>query len=275
MSIVINLEGRVALVCGAARVGISGATARLLAATGATVAVADVSQVNLDHTVSDIEAAGGRCHGILADLTNPEDTDKIVEHVWSTLGRLDYVANVAGGTGADEWRPLEDTPTDMFRKTLNLNLEYVFRICRDAAKSMIRRDTPGAIVNIGSISAIAGAPYHGPYGAAKSGIAALTRTMAFEWAKYGIRANTVQPGAVPSERVMSRQPVAAAGQKKGMASSGVIPTDMDELANTIVFLLSDLASGITGQTISVDSGMSTKFCGGARPFENSKRLPQS
>jgi len=275
MAVDIDLEGRVVLLCGAARGGISGATARRLAAAGATVVAVDQAQEIIDQTISDVEAAGGRCHGIVANLMDAAQTDPLIETVVGRFGRLDGLANVAGGTKAEEWIPLDQTPTEMFRDTLNLNLEYIFRICRDAAASWIRRDAPGAIVNVGSVSSIAAAPFHGPYGAAKSGIAALTRTMAFEWGKYGIRANTVQPGAVATDRVMNRPSTPHAGAAlAGAGSSSIVWTTPDELANAIVFLLSDLASGISGQTISVDSALSTKFCAGSRPFEINKRNPQ-
>jgi NAD(P)-dependent dehydrogenase (short-subunit alcohol dehydrogenase family) len=276
MAISIDLEGRVIMVCGASRGGISGATVRRLAAAGATVAAVDLTQEILDQTIADVEAAGGRCHGIVANLMNAAETDPLAEMVWSRFGRLDGLANVAGGTRAEEWLPLDQTATEMFRDTLNLNLEYVFRVCRDAAASMIKRDAPGAIVNVGSVSSIAGAPFHGPYGAAKAGIAALTRTMAFEWGRYGIRANTVQPGAVATDRVMNRPstPHAGAALAGSAPGAGLVWTMPDELANTILFLLSDLASGISGQTISVDSALSTKFCAGSRPFEINKRNPQ-
>lgn len=273
MAITIDLEGRVILVCGVARGGIGGATARRIAAAGATVVAVDHSQAIVDATIADIEAAGGLCHGIIADLMDIAQSDPIVETVVRRFGRLDGVANVAGGTREHEWMPLEETPTSLFRETFNLNLEYVFRICRDAAASMIKRQAPGSLVNVGSISALTSAPFHGPYGAAKSGIAALTRTMAFEWGRYGIRANTVSPGAVPTERVMSRVSTAAAGGKAG-GSGDVVFTTVDELANAIVFLLSDLASGISGQNLVVDSAMSTKYCAGARPFSVLKKNPQ-
>jgi NAD(P)-dependent dehydrogenase (short-subunit alcohol dehydrogenase family) len=273
MAIAIDLEGWVILVCGAAPGGISGATVLQAAAAGATVVAVDNTQAFIDRTVAAVESAGGRCHGVVADLTNPAETDPIIETIVGQFGRLDGVVNVAGGTTAEEWMPLEQTPTEMFRRTLNLNLEYVFRICRDAAAAMIKRDAPGSLVNVGSVSALTSAPFHGPYGAAKAGIAALTRTMAFEWGKYGIRANTVQPGAVMSQRLLSRIDTTAAGGRAG-GTSDIVVTSIDELANTIVFLLSDLASGVSGQTISVDSGLSTKFCGGARPFEINKRNPQ-
>lgn len=271
MAVSIDLERRVFLVCGAARGGISGATVRRLAQAGATVVAVDQTQEILDQTIADVEALGGRCQGVVANLADPAQAAPIVEGVWRRFERLDGLANVAGGTKAEEWLPLEETSTEMFRNTLNINLEYVFRICRDAAASMIKRDAAGAIVNVGSVSSIAAAPFHGPYGAAKAGIAALTRTMAFEWGRYGIRANTVQPGAVATDRVMNRATTPHSGGQSG--PSQLVWTTPDELANAIVFLLSDLASGISGQTISVDSALSTKFCAGSRPFEINKRNP--
>ncbi|TAL02171.1 MAG: SDR family oxidoreductase [Rhodospirillaceae bacterium] len=257
----IDLEGRVILVCGVARGGIGGATARLIAAAGATVFAVDKAQELLDPTIADIEAAGGRCFGLVADLTESAQTDPIIATVVQRFGRLDGVANVAGGTRAEEWMKLEETPTSSFRATLNLNLEYVFRICRDAAAFMIKNKTGGSLVNVGSISALTSAPYHAPYGAAKSGISALTRTMANEWMHHGIRANTVSPGAVATERVMSRATNPADG---GAAAAPAVKfTSVDALGHTIVFLLSDLASGISGQNIVVDSGISSAYCLGS------------
>jgi NAD(P)-dependent dehydrogenase (short-subunit alcohol dehydrogenase family) len=259
MALSIDLAGRVFLVCGVARGGIGGATARQIAAAGGTVVGVDQAQEILDATIADIERASGTCHGMVADVTDPAQTDALIANIIRRHGRLDGVANVAGGTKEHEWMPLERTPTNQFRETLNLNLEYVFRICRDAAASMIERKVPGSLVNVGSVSALTSAPWHGPYGAAKSGISALTRTMAFEWKPYGIRANTVSPGAVMTERVKARKRVANVQD-----GNDVDFTSVDQLANAIVFLLSDLASGISGQTLVVDSALSTKFCGGAR-----------
>lgn len=260
MALAIDLGGRVILVCGAARGGIGGATARQAALAGATVIALDYRQELVDETVAEIRAASGEAHGIVCDLSNAEETDRLIPGIFAQHGRLDGVANVAGGTAEGEWMPLDETPTESFRKTLNLNLEYVFRICRDAAKEWIVRDMPGALVNVGSVSSLTSAPWHGPYGAAKSGISALTRTMANEWWEFGIRANTVNPGGVSSERVMSRIPPANVDQ----AAGGVEFTTVDEMAWGIVFLLSDLAGGISGQTLTIDRALSTKFCAGAR-----------
>ena len=94
-------------------------------------------------------------------------------------------------------------PGETFWQSLQLNFAYIFYLCRDAAKHWIDTGAKGAIVNVSSISSLTSAPWHGPYGAAKSGITALTRTMANEWREFGIRANSVLPGAVSTERVMS------------------------------------------------------------------------
>jgi NAD(P)-dependent dehydrogenase (short-subunit alcohol dehydrogenase family) len=260
MSIPIDLAGRVVLVCGVGRGGIGGPTARLIAAAGATVVAVDKSREILDPTLADIEAAGGRCHGIVADLMDPAQSDPIVETAVRRFGQLDGVANVAGGTREDEWMRLEETPLDSFRASLNLNFEYTFRVCRDAAAYMIRNRRRGSLVNVGSMSSLTSAPYHGPYGAAKAAIAALTRTMAIEWLPYGIRANTVHPGAVPTERVMGRR----SAKDKAPGSPAVVFTPPEAVAHAIVFLLSDLASGISAQSLVVDSGISASYCTGSR-----------
>ncbi len=252
-----DFTDRVILVCGVAKGGIGGATARHLADLGAIVVGVDKSQAIIDATLHDIETAGGQGYGIVANLLDADQTDPIIDSIIAQYGRLDGVANVAGGTREGEWKPLVETTTDDFRQTQNLNLEYAFRICRDAACSMIARAAPAPLVNISSISGLNSAPMHGPYGAAKSGLVALTRTMAFEWARYGIRVNAVSPGAVPSERVTSKG-LTPDAIVTGDKPSDVVQTTVDELAAAIIFLLSDLSSGISGHNLVVDSGISTR-----------------
>ncbi|HEX7857041.1 MAG TPA: SDR family oxidoreductase [Sphingobium sp.] len=260
MTLAIDLRDKVILVCGCARGGIGGATARRAAEAGATIIALDHTQSLVDETVADIKAAGGEAYGIVCDLTDPSQTDPLIAAITAKHGRLDGIANVAGGTREGEWKPLDETSTESFRQTLNLNLEYVFRLCRDAAREWISRDERGSLVNVGSVSSLTSAPWHGPYGAAKSGISALTRTMANEWWEFGIRANTVNPGGVASERVMKR----VVPDNVDQAAGGVEFTTVDEMAYGIIFLLSDLANGISGQTLTIDRALSTKFCAGAR-----------
>lgn len=259
MTLPIDLTGKVILICGAGRGGISGATARAATRAGATVVALDREQALLDEVREDVEALGGKVSTMLVDLTDEAQVEQVVPRVIAEHGRLDGVANVAGGTREEEWMPLDETPTASFRQTLAINLDYIFMICRDAAKYMIAAGTPGSLVNVGSVSAIAAAPWHGPYGAGKSAISALTRTMANEWHEFGIRANTVSPGGVMTTRVANRRKAANV-----VDDGSVIFTLPEELANVIVFLLSDLANGVSGQTIVVDRSLSTKFCAGTR-----------
>jgi NAD(P)-dependent dehydrogenase (short-subunit alcohol dehydrogenase family) len=253
----LRFDGRVILVCGAARGGIGGATARALASLGATLVCVDKSREVLDGILAQVNQGAVRGHGIVADLLDADQTDPLIAAVVARFGRLDGIANVAGGTREGEWMPLEDVSTDSFRQTVNLNLEYVFRICRDAARSMIARRAPAPIVNVSSISALNSAPMHGVYGAAKAGMIAMTRTMAFEWARHGVRVNCVSPGAVQSERVVAKG-LTPDAQSTSDTPGDVVPTLAEEVANAIAFLLSALATGISGHNLVVDSGISTR-----------------
>ena len=259
MALPIDLTGKVILICGAGRGGISGATARAATLAGATIVVLDRDQALLEEVREDVEALGGKVSTMLVDLTNEAQVEQVIPRILEEHGRLDGVANVAGGTREEEWMPLDETPTASFRQTLAINLDYIFMICRDAARAMINTGMPGSLVNVGSVSALTAAPWHGPYGAGKSAISALTRTMANEWHEFGIRANTVSPGGVMTTRVANRRKAANV-----IDDGSVIFTLPEELANVIVFLLSDLANGVSGQTIVVDRSLSTKFCAGSR-----------
>lgn len=252
-----GFESKVILVCGVASGGIGGATVRLLAARGATVVCVDKAQDILERILAEIRQRSPESIGMVADLTDPRQTETLIADVIARFGRLDGVANVAGGTREGEWKPLVEVTDVGFAETLALNLEYAFRICRDAARSMISRQAPAPIVNVASVSGLNSAPLHGAYGAAKAGLIALTRTMAFEWARHGIRVNAVSPGAVPSERVVSKK-LTADDVHEGDAPSDVVATTTSELASAIVFLLGDEASGVSGHNMVVDSGITTR-----------------
>jgi len=258
LALPIDLNGKVILVCGVARGGIGGATCRQIAKAGGTIIALDRETAQIEPTVEDVEALGGTIYPMVADLMDVIQCESIVPTIFEKYGSLHGIANVAGGTREDEWVPLDETPTESFFQTLQLNFAYTFIICRDAAKAWIAREQRGSLVNVGSVSALTSAPWHGPYGAGKAAISALTRTMANEWGEFGIRANTVSPGAVATERVMAK--VRAANVLGGESNF----TETEELGNTITFLLSDLANGISGQTLVVDRALSTKFCGSAR-----------
>lgn len=261
----LDFAGKTIVVCGVHKGGMGGATCRIIARGGGTVIAVDYDQSYLDDTAAQVRELGGMIHTIQADLTDVARCESLVPEILSTFGAFDGIANIAGGTRAEEWMPLDETPGESFWKTLQLNFAYVFYLCRDAAAEWIRTERSGAIVNVGSVSAKDGAPWHGPYGAAKSGVITLTRTMAAEWHEFGIRANSVSPGAVMSERVVEKaQAMSERVKASRVPDERLIMTHPEELANAITFLLSDLASGVSGQNLTVDRSLSTKFCGGAR-----------
>jgi NAD(P)-dependent dehydrogenase (short-subunit alcohol dehydrogenase family) len=265
MSLAVDLSGKTILICGCHKGGIGGATARQVTLAGGTVVLLDKDQETVDACAAEVRALGGTAHTMVADLYDVAACEAVVPRALELAGAIDGVANVVGGTTAQEWLPLDLTPTDIFWKTMQLNFAYTFFICRDVARWWIENGRKGAIVNVGSISAKDAAPWHGPYGAAKSGVIALSRTMANEWHEFGIRANSVSPGAVMSQRVIDKAAgMSDAAKASRDASDSVIFSEPVELANAITFLLSDLASGISGQNLTVDRSLSTKFSGGAR-----------
>ena len=163
------------------------------------------------------------------------------------------LVNVAGGTKAHQWGRLENGRDEDFRDVFALNIGYVYRLCADLGRHMIERRSGGSIVNVASVSGLRSAPFHGAYGAAKAGIIALTQTMAVEWAPYRIRVNAVAPGSVLSPRV------AAFGKGPAHFDTAVGRADdhstPSEIAQGILFLSSDLASGVSGQTFTIDAGL--------------------
>jgi NAD(P)-dependent dehydrogenase (short-subunit alcohol dehydrogenase family) len=265
MTLALDFTGKTILVCGVHKGGIGGATCRQIAKAGGTIIALDKDQISVDEIAREIRELGGTIHTVVFDLLDIAQCEKVIPAVIEKFGHIDGMANVAGGTRAEDWVPLDETPSDVFWRSVQLNTAYIFYLCRDAAKHWIATECSGAIVNVGSVSAKDSAPWHGPYGAAKSAAIALTRTMAYEWQEFGIRANSVSPGAVMSEHVIEKAAAMSAAAKASRDPSvKVIVADAVELASAITFLLSDLASGISGQNLTVDRSLSTKFCGGAR-----------
>jgi NAD(P)-dependent dehydrogenase (short-subunit alcohol dehydrogenase family) len=245
------------LVCGAGGGGLGSAVSHILAQAGADIVAVDQSAEFTAGTKADVEALGVTCHTIEANLMDAGEAAAVVGKALSKAGRIDIVVNVAGGTRFHQWSAIEETTDEIFRDVLALNLNYVFRVCADAARHMIEAKQPGAMVNFTSISGLRGAPYHGPYGASKRAVMALTETMAIEWARYGIRVNTVAPGGVATPRA-SKYSNNRGPRESGPFAEGHRLMMPPEIASAVLFLASDLAIGVSGQTIVVDSGLSSR-----------------
>lgn len=247
----LDFTGRVAIVTGGGT-GIGFATARQLARLGASVVIAS-------RTVDELEAAaariagesGTRCLAVPTDVKEEEAVVRLVERTIAEFGRIDIMVNNAGGTWAAR---IEDIRTRGWDSIFGLNARSAYLCTREAGRHMIAQKS-GTIVNISSMAGITGVGGRAHYSAAKSALQMFTRVTAAEWGRHGIRANCVAAGAIESPRAV------ALWQKNGHDLSQMgrtIPLGRtgtpDEMANTIVFLASDAASYISGQTIAVNGG---------------------
>ncbi|MEZ5245010.1 MAG: SDR family NAD(P)-dependent oxidoreductase [Acidimicrobiales bacterium] len=252
MSIEINFTGRVALVVGGGGGGIGTAVCQRLAAAGADVIAVSAVAEHVDATKADVEALGRRASAQVADVTDFDALRAAIDAGADEMGPPDLVVNVVGGATPDHWHRLTDFPIESFDHLMTTNLRYAFIACQHVAKGLIERGRPGAIVNISSIAS-RGQPLLSAYGAAKAGLDSLTRSMAMEWGRHGIRANTLAPGTINTPR-SGRDP----DEVDPLAASITLRRRgrPDDIADVALFLLSDLASYVSGQTIDVDGGPS-------------------
>jgi len=250
----IDFADKVIVVCGAGNGGIGAAVSHALSECGATVVAVDRTQQQADEIAAELrERWGAMVLPLGIDLMDRAAGATLIPRVTEHFARIDGLVNVVGGSRREYWRPLERYPDDIYAEVMSLNIDATFRACRDTARFMQERGTRGAIVNFASVSGLAGAPYHSVYGAAKAGIMALTRSMAQEWWRYGIRTNAVAPGTVMTPSV-----IAKGGLRETDERYGRTQVEPEEIAGAVVFLLSDLAGAVNGQTLTVDAGVSTR-----------------
>jgi 3-oxoacyl-[acyl-carrier protein] reductase len=256
VSSLFGLAGRSALVVGGGQ-GIGRATALLLARLGARVAVLDSERQRAEHVADEARALGVRAVALIADVTRADQAARAVAEARAALGALDAVVNIVGSAS---WGALLELDDATWERDFAVNLKQHWYVARAAARGLIDAKQPGALCVVGSVSGMFSAANHGAYGAAKAGLLALVRTAAEEWWPDGIRVNAVVPGTVRTPRIEAawasgsiRTP--AAEELARMASP-------DDIARAAVFFVSDMARLVTGQTLVVDGGQTTRF-----PFE--------
>ena len=243
-----RFKGKVVIVTGAGT-GIGAATARRFAAEGAAVVCADINEESAKSVCAEILAAGGRAAACRVDIRIAADVDAMIAFTCSTFGGLHVAVNNAG-MGAQ--KDFLDTPLDTLRAMLEINVVGTF-LCAQAAAREMAAHGGGAIVNFSSHSGFLGSSGRAAYAASKSGIIGMTRVMAVDLAKHNIRVNAIAPGPIDVPR-SRKQHV----DERREAWQRAVPLGRygrpEEVAGAVLFLASDDASYVNGQTISVDGG---------------------
>ena len=257
-----RLAGKVAIITGSGR-GIGRAIARRFAEEGASILITARTESEICAVAEEIARAGGQAAHIAADVSTEQGCESILREARDKLGDVQILVNNAGIYGPvkslDEITPAE------WDQVIAANLRSTFLMSRLVLPDMYARGS-GAIVNISSIAGKAAFGLNGPYAASKAGMNGLTRTLAGEAARKGVRVNGISPGPVP-ETIMSQELGRALAQRfnadpgalYNQMLEGILqgrPQTAGEIAAAAVFLASEESSAITGQILNVDGGMS-------------------
>jgi len=252
-----SLKGKVALITGAAK-GIGKGCAKVLSNHAAVIAVIDLDGVNGQLTADAIEAGGGRALFLETDVSKANEVQRVITRLLGLFGRLDILINNAGYHIS---KNAEETSEEEWDYIINTNLKSVF-LCSKYAMPHLRK-TRGTIINMSSMVGLVGQRNAGAYSATKGGIIAMTKGMALDFAKDGIRVNCKCPGWVETPLVkdwfgQQPDPTAAKEYIYGRHPLGRIAT-AEEVGKAVLFLCSDQSSFVTGVTLPVDGGVTLGY----------------
>ena len=247
-----DLTGRVAMVTGASR-GLGQSFARALARAGADLVLTSRDSLSLTGFAEEVGGMGRRSASISLDVRYLESIRAGVDQAMQAFGRIDILVNNAG---MNIRKPALDVSWDDWNQILDTNLRGTFFVAQEVVRGMIERGY-GRIINIGSVTSVAGYAGLGPYGASRGGVKQLTMSLADDWGRHGITVNCLAPGWFRTEQnkvmyedrawvdyLCDRIPVKRPGE----------PSDLD---GPIIFLASEESRYVTGQTLLVDGGIST------------------
>lgn len=244
-----HLDGKVALVTGASR-GIGRAIAILLAKAGALVVINYAGNQKAAQSVeSEINSFGGKTFLIQSDVSQADSVEKMIKEVVTECGKIDILINNAGITRDSLLMRMKESDWD---DVLNTNLKGIF-LCTKAVSRLMMKQKSGKIVNMTSVVGIMGNAGQANYAAAKAGVIGFTKSMAKELASRGITVNAVAPGFIATDMtaILSEELKGELTNKVPLQRLG----EAEDVAKAVMFLVSDEASYITGQTLNVDGGM--------------------
>jgi len=248
-----RVAGKVALISGGAR-GIGGASARLLAQEGAAVVIGDLLEEEGRKTEAQINEAGGRALFVPMDVTSEDDWRRAIDAAVTAYGKLDVLVNNAGISGRFT---VEDTTVELWDKVMSINAKGVF-LGTKLAIPVMRQAGGGSIINISSIYGLVGSDSGASYHASKGAVRIFTKSAAIQYAKDGIRVNSVHPGFVDSPLTESYH------AQPEIREARVAATPMgrmglpEDIATGILYLASDESSFVTGSELVIDGGMTAQ-----------------
>ena len=263
------LKGKSIIVTGGGT-GLGKSMATRFAELGANLVITSRRQAVIDKTAEELRELGGKVLAIACDVREPEQVNNMVDQTVNEFGKIDILLNNAAGNFIS---PTEDLSPNAFKTVVDIVLNGTFN-CTQAVGKVMRKKEGGVILNIVTTYAWTGSGYVVPSACAKAGVLAMTRSLAVEWAKYGIRTVAIAPGPFPTEGAWSRLAPPGLGIKKKIKNRVPLKRvgEHIELANLATYLISDQAGYINGEVVTIDGG---EWLQGAGEMNELEKLPRA